>query len=217
MRLSSVAAAAGLLALLVWLPASVQAAPAREQPSGWLELDAGPAGKVHRLAPDGTAEWSVTVLVPGEPATALEFWVEPATVAPGERLLRDHLSVELQACRQPWVDGACASGKEQLLEPTALAEAEGERVQLDAPGAAGSTGTHLLLKAALLGELPPEAAGTRTQIVLGVHGSGDDPGNPGSGSGHLPDTGARLGGFALLGVCAVAAGFALARMRGSRP
>ncbi|WP_347109420.1 hypothetical protein AAHB33_02185 [Paenarthrobacter sp. S56] len=83
MRLLSVAVGAGVLALLLCLPASVQAAPAGEQPSGWLELDAGPAGQVHQLAPGGTAEWSVDVLVPAEPATALEVWLEPGTLTPG--------------------------------------------------------------------------------------------------------------------------------------
>ncbi|WP_347109421.1 hypothetical protein AAHB33_02190 [Paenarthrobacter sp. S56] len=143
-------------------------------------------------------------------------------------LLRDHLTVELEACRQPWVDGLCAGGAEHVLGPTALAEAEGERVQLEVPGPGGSTGTHVLLTVALAGDLPQEAEGTRTRIVLGVHGTGDDQGRAGnhegrtgddqggngSSPGLLPDTGARLGGFALLGVLAVAVGFALARMRG---
>lgn len=151
------------------------------QPSGWLELDAGPAGQAYQLTPGGRAEWAVDVHVRGEPASALEVWLEPGPVAPEDQVLRDHLSVELQACSQPWVDGACAVGHQSLLGSTPLADAEGERVELLEPGSGDSTGMYVLLTAALAGDAPPEVQGTRTHIVLGFHGAGDDLGGAGSG------------------------------------
>lgn len=197
------------------------------QPSGWLELDAGPAGQAHQLTPGGTARWAVDVKVRGEPASALEVWLEPEPAENGEQLLREHLSVEVQACAQPWTHGTCAVGLQELLEPTPLADAEGARVQLEDPGQGGSTGTYVLLTAALADDAPREVQGTRTRIMLGVHGAGDDlgsssappnqtgPGHSGEAppSGFLANTGAQLGGFALLGALAVGAGFGLARMR----
>ncbi|MFF1829282.1 hypothetical protein [Paenarthrobacter sp. NPDC058040] len=215
------------------LPGAAQPTPGSSrdgQPSGWLELDAGPAAQAHQLTPGGTARWAVDVKVRGEPASALEVWLEPGAVENGEQLLREHLSIELQACAQPWTDGTCAGGLQELLDPTPLADAEGARVQLEDPGPGGSTGTYVLLTAALADDAPREVQGTRTRIILGVHGAGDDPGSSSSppnqtGPGHageappsgfLANTGAQLGGFALLGVLAVGAGFGLARMRGAK-
>ncbi|MFJ4171715.1 hypothetical protein ACIPY3_19600 [Paenarthrobacter sp. NPDC089714] len=223
--------------------------PPDAPPSGWLEVDGGPAGQVHQLTPGGTAHWAVDVKVQGEPASALEVWLEPGSVAAEEQMLRDHLSVELQACGQPWVDGACAGGLQELLEPTALADAEGARVQLEEPGPAGSPGTYVLVTASLANDAPQEIQGKKTRLVLGVHGAGDDLGGAGSGgedgppggagsggdgsggdsanhpaepgqgtqappSGFLSETGTKLAGFALLGVLAVGAGFALSGLRG---
>ena len=200
------------------------------QPSGWLELDAGPAGQVHQLTPGGTARWAVDVKVRGEPASALEVWLEPGAVENGEQLLREHLSVEVQACAQPWTGGTCAGGLQELLEPTPLADAEGARMQLQDPGPGGSTGTYVLLTAALADDAPRAVQGTRTRIMLGVHGAGDDlgssstppnqtgPGQAGEAppSGFLANTGAQLGGFVLLAALAVGAGFGLARLRGAK-
>ncbi|MFK0002764.1 hypothetical protein [Paenarthrobacter sp. NPDC090522] len=246
MRLRSWGFGVAGLAVLVAaaVPAGASVTP-DGPPSGWLELDGGPAGQVHQLTPGGTAHWAVDVKVQGEPASALEVWLEPGSVAAEEQMLRDHLSVELQACGQPWVDGACSGGLQELLEPTALADAEGARVQLEQPGPAGSPGTYVLVTASLANDAPQEVQGTRTRLVLGVHGAGDDLGGAGSGgeggppggarsggesgashpagpgqgtqappSGFLSETGTKLAGFALLGVLAVGAGFALSGLRG---
>ncbi|WP_426005709.1 hypothetical protein ACPFL9_02800 [Paenarthrobacter sp. NyZ202] len=202
--------------------------PAREEPSGWLELDAGPAGKVHRLTPGGTADWAVAVGVRGEPATALELRLEP-----GAGILRDYLSVTLRTCGQPWDEGGpagstCGAGEDTVLESTALREAEGTRLDLLGETSRAASGsplpdtTYVLLTAALAVDAPKDVQGTRTSIVIGVFGSGDDPGGaaarkPGQApSGSLADTGARLGGFLLLGVLAVVGGFAASRWRGGR-
>lgn len=114
-----------------------------------------------------------------------------------------------------------------MLEPTDLNLAEGLRIDLMKDGSTWSNGSYVLVSAALAEDVPAEFQGSRTQIVLGVHGSGDAVGDPSPGavtarpggppsSIGLADTGARLGGAAMLGVLAVATGFALARLRGAQ-
>ncbi|BCW52184.1 hypothetical protein [Arthrobacter sp. StoSoilB13] len=227
MLLPRLGALTGLLALL--LCAAVPA-NAQEGPSGWLELDAGPTGEVHRLTPGGTADWAVDVHARGEGAGLLEVWIQPTETAGPDsesRGLRDYLSVQLRSCEQPWNGAMCASGERSLLEPTGLHLAEGLRIDLMKDGSTWSNGSHILVSAALTEDVPAEFQGGRTQIVLGVLGSGDaagdsvpgavtaGPGGPPSSIG-LADTGARLGGAAMLGLLAVATGFALARLRGAQ-
>ncbi|MFK0040260.1 hypothetical protein ACIQTW_10500 [Paenarthrobacter sp. NPDC090517] len=224
MLLSRLGALAGLpaLFLLAAIPAHAQ-----EGPSGWLELDAGPAGEVHRLNPGGRADWAVDVYARGEAAGSLEVWIQPAET-PGpdseSKGLRDFLSVQLRSCELPWEGTSCAHGEENLLGPTGLNLAEGLRIDLMKDGSTWSRGTYVLVSAALSEDVPEEVQGSRTQIVVGVHGSGDAagdgaatgrPGGPPSSVG-LAGTGARLAGFAALGVFAVAAGFAFVRFRGAR-
>ncbi|YCH06215.1 hypothetical protein ACTAQJ_13925 [Arthrobacter sp. alpha11c] len=227
MLLPRLGALAGLLAL--FLLAAIPA-HAEEGPSGWLELDAGPAGEVHRLTPGGRADWAVDVQARGEPAGLLEVWIQPTETAGPDsesRGLRDFLSVQLRSCEQPWNGTMCASGERSLLEPTDLNLAEGLRIDLMKDGSTWSTGSYVLVSAALAEDVPAEFQGSRTRIVLGVHGSGDAAGDPSPGavtarpggppsSIGLADTGARLGGAAMLGVLAVASGFALARLRGAQ-
>lgn len=222
MLLPRLGALAGLLALF-WLGADP--AHAEEGASGWLELDAGPAGEVHRLTPGGTADWAVDVHARGEGVGLLEVWIQPTeTESTG---LRDFLSVQLRSCEQPWDGTMCASGERSLLEPTDLNLAEGLRIDLMKDGSTWSNGSYVLVSAALAEDVPAQFQGSRTQILLGVHGSGDAAGDPSPGavtarpggspsSVGLADTGARLAGFAVLGVITVAAGFALARLRGVR-
>jgi len=226
MLLARLGALTGLLALFLL---GAVPAHAEEGPSGWLELDAGPAGEVHRLTPGGTADWVVDVHARGEGAGLLEVWIQPIETAgpESESRLRNFLSVQLRSCEQPWNGGMCASGERSLLEPTDLNLAEGLRLDLMKDGSSWSNGSYVLVSAALAEDVPAEFQGSRTQIVLGVHGSGDAVGDPGPGavtarpggppsSIGLADTGARLGGAAMLGVLAVAAGFALARLRGAQ-
>lgn len=195
------------------------AAAAEGDAAGWLELDAGPAGEVHQLTPGGSADWAVDVTVHGEPAGSLEVGLVPESAAP--EVLREFLSVELRACSQPWDGSSCPGGQRTLMESTALASAEGVRVDLLEPGTSSAAEAHVLLTAILAEDSPREVQGSRSEIVVGVHGSGEDarggfPANPaGPSSGVLADTGARLGGFALLAVAAVAAGFGLSRLKGA--
>lgn len=201
-----------ILACGLMIPAA-PALGAQQEPSGWLELDAGPAGQVHRLTPGGSADWAVDVRVGGEEAAALEVELQPDGTP---EVLREFLSVELRACAQPWVDGVCAEGQRTLMPRTALNSATGARVDLMQPGSSLSDGAHVLLTATLAEDVPREVQGSRTGIVVGVHGSGDGTAQPaGPPSGSLADTGARLGGWALLGLFAVAAGFGFARLRGA--
>jgi hypothetical protein len=227
-----------IAAVAAILPLGAAPAVAAEgEPSGWLELDAGPAGEVHRLTPGGSADWALDVTVHGEPASSLHVGLQPEPAA--SEVLRGFLSVELRACSQPWDGGTCPGGQRTLMDPTALTSAEGVRVDLLEPGTLLATHAHVLLTATLAEDAPREVQGSRTQIVVGVHGSGDSAGGPGNGggggdgagsggnagsgafpgnstgpsSGLLADTGARLGGFAFLGFLAVAAGFGMARLR----
>lgn len=228
MLLPKLGALPGLLAvfLLGAFPAHAQ-----EGPSGWLELDAGPAGQVHRLTPGGRADWAVDVHARGEAAGSLEVWIQPAeTAGPsngGSTRFRDFLSVQLRSCDQPWEGTWCAHGEQSLLAPMELKLAEGLRIDLMKDGSTWSNGSYLLVSAVLAEDVPAEFQGSRTQIVVGVHGSGDVAGDDSSGaptarpggpssSGGLAGTGTRMAGFAVLGVFAVAAGFALARFRGAR-
>ncbi|WP_026542320.1 hypothetical protein [Paenarthrobacter nicotinovorans] len=199
-------------------PAAPAVAPAVAT-DGWLELDAGPTGQVHRLTPGGSADWVVDVQVRGEPASSLKVGMEPGPA--DVEALRDFLSVELQGCSEPWTGSSCAQGPRVLMKRTPLNRADGVRVDLMSPGALESTHAHVLVRATLAEDVPPEVRGSRTQIVLGFHGSGDGAGSGGSTgnpaeppSDALAHTGFRLGGFALLGSVAVMAGFGLARLRG---
>ena len=228
MLLPKLGALPGLLAIFLL---GAPPAHAQEGPSGWLELDAGPAGEVHRLTPGGRADWEVDVYARGEAAGSLEVWIQPTESAgpPSSEStrFRDFLSVQLRSCDQPWEGTSCAHGEQSLLGPTDLKLAEGLRIDLMQDGSTWSRGAYVLVSAALAEDVPEEVQGSRTQIVVGVHGSGDAvgddtfgaatarPGGPPSSVG-LAGTGARLAGFAVLGVFAVAAGFALARFRGAR-
>ncbi|MFK0006396.1 hypothetical protein ACIQTZ_05025 [Paenarthrobacter sp. NPDC090520] len=84
--------------------------------------------------------------------------------------------------------------------------------QLENPSPVSSTSTYVLVTASLANDAPLEVQGTKTRLVVGVHGAGDDPGGA-PPSGFLSDTGAKLAGFALLGALAVGAGFALSGLR----
>lgn len=238
MRRRSLVGMAGLLGALMLgaapvAPAVAATVAADNHPSGWLELNAGPAGKVHRLTPGGSADWAMAVNVRGEPAASLYVVLKDGPAATD--VLRDFLSVELQSCAQPWSGGSCADGHRVLMHRTPLNSTGGVRVDLMGHGNSGPANAHVLLTATLAEDVPREVQGSRTQIVVGFHGSGDGdgagagggagpggnagsggfPGNPaGPSSGALADTGFRLGGFALLGFVAVAAGFGLARLRG---
>ena len=166
------------------------------------------------------------VRVAGEPATTLDVALE---VDPGASdLLKRFLSVELRTCPQQWIQGRCAAGETMLLQRTSLNRADGVRVDLTEHGVSVAGGAHVLLTAILADNVPREVQGSGTQLTLRVHGSWEDagdgstgpagsgasPGQPaGPPSGSLADTGARLGGFACLGVLAVAVGFGLARLR----
>ncbi|MCF3140742.1 hypothetical protein LRQ04_15915 [Paenarthrobacter sp. AR 02] len=202
-------------------------------PSGWLELDAGPAGQGHRLTPGGSADWEVDVRVRGEPAKSLHLGLQSEPALTGS--LRDYLTVGLRSCTLQWAGSTCSGAQRVLMEPAALATAEGVRVDLMDPGSLEAASAHVLVTATLAKDAPRDVQGSRTHIVVGVHGSGDDAdgagagggpgGNAGNGtppgmptrppSGVLADTGARLGGFAILALVAVAAGFGLARVRGA--
>lgn len=206
-------------------PAAV-AAP--DEPSGWVELSAGPGSGMHNLGPGDVAHWPVDVSVRGEAATSLEVSLHTEPASSG--LLHEFLSVELRACSRPWVHNRCEAGQRVLLERTAFKEAGGLRVDLTEPGASPPAGGYVLLTASLASDVPQEIQGSATHIVVGFHGSGDDPGNgltddkatgtfPGSSppqSAALAETGARLGGFTLLGLLAVVTGFGLARLRAAR-
>ncbi len=208
--------------VLVGLYAPAPASAASEA-SGWLELDAG--SSVYRLTPGESTHWPVDVHVRGEPATSLEVTLQAEPAAAD--LLGKFLSVELRACSRPWVHGQCPAGQTVLVQRTALSSAEGVRTDLMETGTSVSGGAHVLLTASLADEVPLEVQGSRTQILVGVHGSGDDAGNgfgdagtggppgqlTGPPAGMLADTGARLGGAALLGLLAVAVGYGLARLR----
>ncbi|MCU1567194.1 MAG: hypothetical protein JWQ56_2131 [Pseudarthrobacter sp.] len=200
------------------------AAPA--EPSGWLEVTAGPGTAMQSLTPGGTAMWPVDVHVPGEPATELEVTLETEPAA--SDLLRKFLSVELRACSQPWVQGQCGSGERLLMKRTSLSAADGLQASLLEPGSSLSGGACVLLSASLAEDVPVEVQGNATQIAVLVRGSGDDAGTgpaevagagsipgqfAGPPSGSLADTGAKLGGFAVLGLLAVAVGFGVARLR----
>lgn len=225
MLLRRLGTSAGLLGMLLLGLLLLGAAPANaeDEPAGWLELDAGPAGEVHRLTPGDTADWAVDVQVRGETASALELKLEPGS----DSGLRDFLSVELRSCEQPWDGGGCAQGQRSLLAPTELKRAEGLRINLMQHGSTTSRGTYVLLTAALAEDVPKEVQGSRTQLAVDVYGSWADagadapgavaarPDGPPSTVG-LADTGARVGGFAVLGALTVAVGFGLARLRGAR-
>ncbi|TVU59302.1 hypothetical protein FQP90_19600 [Paenarthrobacter nitroguajacolicus] len=216
--------ASGLAGVL--LLGAVPAFGADGEPSGWLELDAGPAGQVHHLTPGGSADWAIGIRAPGEAAGTLEIWLEPG--ANDDAGLRKYLSVELRACDQPWSGGMCPGGHRSLLAPTELNRAEGLRMNLMEPGWAVTRGQYVLVTAWLAKDVPQEMRGSRMKIVVGVRGSGDGASGDGA-SGSVPaqptgppssilaETGARLGGFALLGFLAVAAGFGLSRLRGAGP
>ncbi|VXB77839.1 conserved exported hypothetical protein [Arthrobacter sp. 9AX] len=206
----------------------VPAVAASEVPSGWLEVTAGPGNAMHNLAPGGSAQWPVDVQVPGERATILQVALHSGSAASGS--LRNFLSVEVRACSEPWVQGQCGVGERLLLGRTPLSAAEGLQASLLEPGSADADSAHVVLTVFLADDVPAEVQGSSTQITVGVHGSGDDAGTgltDGAGPGSLPgkpagppsnslaDTGARLGGFALLGLLAVAVGFGLARLRAS--
>ncbi len=206
------------------------AAAASEEPAGWLELTAGPGTAMQSLTPGGTATWPVDVHVRGEPATELEVTLASERAASDR--LRKFLSVELQACSQPWVQGQCGPGERLLLQRTPLNAAEGLQASLLEPGSSEPIGDYLLLSASLAEDVPVEVQGSATEIAVRVRGSGDDAGaglteDAGTGSlpgqsvgppsGDLADTGARLGGFAVLGLLAVAVGFGFARLRAGSP
>ncbi|MHC6594284.1 hypothetical protein [Arthrobacter sp. C152] len=198
---------------------------ASDGPAGWLELNAGADGAAYRLTPGGSVHWPVDVLVRGGRATSLEVALEEGPAS--TELLRSFLAVELRACSEPWVQDVCGAGERVLLDRTALDSSGGVRADLMEPGTAVSDGGYVLLTASLAGDAPREIQGTSTQIVLGFHGAGDDPGSgvsddagteppahsSGPASDRLASTGARLGAFTLLGLLAVAAGFGLARLR----
>lgn len=201
------------------------ASAAETNPSGWLELNAGPDSAMQRLTPGESVHWPVDVHVRGEVATSLESALLPAA-APD--LLRGFLSVELRTCSEQWVQDRCGPGQRVLMQRTPLTAAEGLQASLKEPGSSVSSGSYVLLTATLAENAPPEVQGRSTQILVRVDGSGDDPGTgvpdepgidgpPGLPAGPQPawlaDTGARLGGFALLGLLAVALGFGLARLR----
>lgn len=171
---------------------------ASEEPTGWVELTAGPGTAMHNPTAGGSAMWPVDVHVRGEPGTELELVLEPEPAA------------------------------SDLLRKSPLNAADGLQVSLLEPGSSVSDGAFVLLTAFLAQEVPSEVQGSRTQIAVRVHGSGDDAGTrlaDDAGAGSLPgqpaappsaslaNTGARLGGFAVLGLLAVAVGFGLARLR----
>lgn len=212
--------ASGLIGLAA--PASA----ASEEPAGWLELTAGPGTAMQSLTPGGSAQWPLNVHVWGEPATKLEVALK--TEREASDLLRNYLSVELRACSQPWAQGQCGPGERLLMPRTPLRAAEGLQASLLGPGSSETSGAYLLLTASLAEDVPVEVQGRATQIAVQVRGSGDDAGtglaedagtgsapgqSAGPPSGSLADTGARLGGFALLGLLAVAVGFGVARLR----
>lgn len=198
---------------------------AQTDPSGWLELDAGTGSAMQRLTPGESVHWTVDVHVRGEAATSLEMALPPSSASD---LLRGFLSVELRVCSEPWAQDQCGSGERVLLQRTPLTAAEGLRTSLKEPGTSASSGSYMLLTATLAEDAPREVQGRSTQILVRVDASGDDPGagvpdEAGTGAppglpdapspASLADTGARLGGFALLGLVAVAVGFGLARLR----
>ncbi|MFE4194271.1 hypothetical protein ACFRJ9_00245 [Paenarthrobacter sp. NPDC056912] len=209
-----------LLAALTVLSVGIAPANAAAQdgPAGWLELDAGPAGEVHRLTPGDHADWAVSVDVPGEVATSLAVTLgsepQPVGAAAGSASenLADFLSVGLRACDQPWVGSTCGQGERTLLTPVAVNLVEDQWISMMEPGTSWSAGTYVLVSASLAEDAPREIQGSRMNLWVGVHGSGDEGGGGETG---LANSGFRLGGAVVLGVLAVGAGFGLARLRGA--
>ncbi|MFJ5955963.1 hypothetical protein ACIQC5_08380 [Paenarthrobacter sp. NPDC092416] len=209
---------------LAAVAAGIAPAAADDGPSGWLELDAGPAGEVHRLTPGDSADWAVDVRAPGEPASWLAIMLESAQAGSAAEAsaglvgtsgsviaaapdLVDFLSVEVSACAEPWVGGSCGQGERTLLPLTAMNRAEGLWVSLMDPGSSWSKGTYVLLSATLAQDAPAEVQGSRMHLVARVHGSGDQGDGDGAGAG-LNGAGAGQPGAGLNGGLSDQAGLA---------
>ena len=137
------------------------------------------------------------------------------------------LTVEVQACPGRWIAGTCAEGARSIIPPTSLDSPDGILRSPDAPSAVIPDGTELLARVTLSPAADNAVQGfsfrlTARDVGSGDIGSGDggvgeqpatmqvrDGGRlPGAGN---PDTAFRLGGLALLGAGAAAAGLAAGR------
>jgi hypothetical protein len=184
------------------------------------------------LAPGETALWPLGVRTRAPDISALRMTLESdgpvATLAPE---FAQALTLEVQACSEPWQDAVCPTGARTLMKPGPLGHSGTRTANLATDDGRIPAEIHLLTGVTLAEDAPNSVQGSSTILRLGVHahgpdsgsggspdpGAGDPPGGgnpiPNDNHGALPNTGLDIALYGLLGLAAVLAGMALSRWK----
>ncbi|GAB3614530.1 LPXTG cell wall anchor domain-containing protein [Humibacter ginsengisoli] len=169
-----------------------------------LVLTSDPPGTVHTLTPGETTLWNVGVTLHRMPASRLVGILTAAGgLASGEANVTT--DVELRGCTTAWEGTACTGTERVILPPTATDALTGAADTLTEPSQPIPANVWVQARVTPAVDAPEETSG-ELQLRLTVDASGADA----TGGGDLAATGGQPPmGAALLGVAAVAGGFAI--------
>ncbi|MDQ0032151.1 hypothetical protein [Arthrobacter bambusae] len=170
------------------------------------------------LAPGSTNRWSIGVTTRAVTLRdlRLRLLAEGALAQfdasdPAARLV----TVSVRSCATAWTAEACRSGEKTVIPATTLS-ALGGTTSLANPDGGIPAGVELLLEVALSPSAGNSAQGLSATITARVDAAGEPVSALDIPAAGLPDTGFRLGIFALLGLGAVLVGAVASRFAGAR-
>lgn len=172
------------------------------------------------LVPGSTSRWSIGVTSRAVTLHDLRMRLR-AEGALGQLAVPDSLArlvtVDVRSCRTEWVSGACPSGENTVISATTLSSlSDLGTVSLANPDGGIPAGVELQLTVTLSPTAGNSVQGLSTRIAARVDAAGEpEPAKDIPAIG-LPDTGFRLGIFALLGLGAVLAGAFASRLASAR-
>ncbi len=208
-------AATAALVLLGLLTAA-RASAATEGPD--LILTHGGSNPPAVLAPGSTSRWSIGVT--SRAVTLHDLRMRLLADGALARFAASDASarlviVDVRSCPTVWVSEVCRSGESTVIPATTLSSLGGA-ISLANPDGGIPAGVELLLEVTLSPSADNSAQGLSTIITARVDAAGEPAAAREFPGIALPDTGFRLGIFALLGLSAVLAGALASKLAGAR-
>lgn len=210
--------AATAVLVLLGLLSAAPASAATDGPD--LILTHGGSNPPSVLEPGSTSRWSIGVTARAVTLHDLRMRLraeDPLGQLSASDSLARLVSVDVRSCPTAWVSEVCPSGENTVISATTLASLSDAGIaSLANPDGGIPAGVELLLSVTLSPAAGNSVQGLSTRIAARIDAAGEPVSARDFPGIALPDTGFRLGIFALLGLGAVLAGAAASRLAGAR-
>lgn len=212
---------AGLVLSVAFLLSPFATTSVLADPTSAVEpLDVSADPTVHLLTPGDTALWPIGVATNVFRLDELQLNITAVDESgSGGAGLSSLLTVQISGCTRSWIDQACPGDRLQVVPPAPLSSTYGSDFGIGGPVVPRRS--HLLVQVTMANTPgAQELRGASTRITVTVEAAGllapdngpepgepAPPGNPEPGSpGPLPNTGARIAEYLLLGLASVTVG-----------